>query len=63
MSSLMTWSVGLTLAQLLVWASYMPFTYLGRGNTITGMLDLTSNTVTQANITNTKHDMFCPGTR
>ena len=50
-------------AQLLVWSSYTPYTYLGHGNTITGMLDLTNNNVTEANITNTQHDMFCPGAR
>jgi len=54
-------SVGPHPAQLLVWASYMGSTYVGRGNTITGMLDLTNNTVTQANLTNTEHDMFCLG--
>ena len=41
----------------------MPYTWRGTGNTITGMLDLTDNSVSEANITNTQHDMFCPGTR
>ena len=49
--------------QLLVWSSYTGFTYEGHGNTITGMLNLTDDSVMEANITNTKHDMFCPGAR
>ena len=47
--------------QVLVWSSYKPNTFSGSGNTITGMLDLTDDSVTEANVSNTKHDMFCPG--
>lgn len=51
-------------SQLLMWASYSPITYnVGSGYTATALLDLTTNVATPANVTNTKHDMFCPGAR
>ena len=47
---------------MLMWASYSPITYnLGSGYTTTAVLNLTSMTATTANVSNSKHDMFCPG--
>ena len=48
---------------LLVWSSYNPSTFGGSNNaqTITATYDPASQLVTQALITNTKHDMFCEG--
>ena len=50
--------------QVLMWSSYSPITFNavgGYGNTYTAMLDLASGAVTEVNVANTQHDMFCPG--
>ena len=48
--------------KLLVWSSYKPNDYLGGGGlTQTAILDLATGVVTQRTVSNTGHDMFCPG--
>ncbi|WP_197060675.1 discoidin domain-containing protein [Arthrobacter sp. L77] len=49
--------------KLLTWSAYSPTTFGGsRGYTQTSILDLTTGEVSQSQISNTGHDMFCPGT-
>ncbi len=49
--------------KLLTWSAYSPITYGGsRGYTQTSILDLATGQVSQTQISNTGHDMFCPGT-
>ncbi|WP_426978405.1 discoidin domain-containing protein [Pseudarthrobacter sp. O4] len=49
--------------KLLTWSAYSPTAFGGnRGYTQTSILDLTTGKVTQAQVANTGHDMFCPGT-
>ena len=50
--------------QLLTWSSYTPYNFSGpHGYTLTATLDLTNPmaTVPIVNVSNTGHDMFCPG--
>ena len=48
---------------LLTWSSYAADMFTGGngGQTITAQFDPTTQTVSQRTITNTAHDMFCPG--
>ncbi|WP_264354766.1 discoidin domain-containing protein [Pseudarthrobacter sp. MM222] len=49
--------------RLLTWSAYSPTAFGGsRGYTQTSILDLTTGKVSQAQVANTGHDMFCPGT-
>src|SRR5262249_39794892 len=48
--------------KLLTWSSYDPYNYGGGGKTVTATLNLTNGTVSQRTVTETGHDMFCPGT-
>ncbi|WP_426978402.1 discoidin domain-containing protein [Pseudarthrobacter sp. O4] len=49
--------------KLLTWSAYSPTAHGGdRGYTQTSILDLATGKVTQAQVANTGHDMFCPGT-
>ncbi|MER6573177.1 discoidin domain-containing protein [Streptomyces sp. NPDC001093] len=48
--------------KLLTWSSFKPYDFVGgSGYTQTAIMDLTTGQVTQRTISNTKHDMFCPG--
>ena len=49
--------------RLLVWSSFAPGTFSGGsgGLTQTATYDPASGTVSQRTVTNTQHDMFCPG--
>lgn len=49
--------------KVLVWSSYAPGTYTGGsgGMTQTATYDPASGIVSQRTVTNTQHDMFCPG--
>lgn len=49
--------------RLLTWSAYSPTTFGGsRGYTQTSILDLTTGKVSKTQVSNTGHDMFCPGT-
>ncbi|MET4093097.1 galactose oxidase-like domain-containing protein, partial [Arthrobacter sp. UYCu712] len=49
--------------RMLTWSAYSPTSYVGtKGYTQTSILDLTTGKVTQKEVANTGHDMFCPGT-
>ena len=49
--------------KLLTWSAYSPTTFGGsNGFTQTSILDLTTGAVSQTQVANTGHDMFCPGT-
>ncbi|KAI4146407.1 MAG: hypothetical protein L6R39_003467 [Caloplaca ligustica] len=50
--------------KVLLWSSYKPTDFgggAGSGTTDTAIYDPTTNTVSQRIVTNTQHDMFCPG--
>ncbi len=49
--------------KVLCWSSYQASTFTGGngGLTVTASYDPASQTVTQRTVTNTNHDMFCPG--
>ncbi|KAL8898503.1 MAG: hypothetical protein Q9207_006668 [Kuettlingeria erythrocarpa] len=50
--------------KVLMWSSYKPLDFSGgggSGTTVTAFLDAASRTVSQRTVTNTQHDMFCPG--
>ncbi|MBT2594584.1 discoidin domain-containing protein [Arthrobacter sp. ISL-72] len=49
--------------RLLTWSAYAPTAFAGgTGYTQTSILDLSTGVVSQAQVANTGHDMFCPGT-
>jgi galactose oxidase len=48
--------------RLLTWSSFDPYTFGGSGLTQTATYDPATNAVTQRTVTETGHDMFCPGT-
>jgi galactose oxidase len=48
--------------KILTWASYDPFTFGSTGKTVTATYTPSAGTVTQRTVTETGHDMFCPGT-
>ncbi|MDQ0074856.1 discoidin domain-containing protein [Arthrobacter oryzae] len=49
--------------RLLTWSAYSPTSFGGsRGVTQTSILNLTTGAVSQTQVANTGHDMFCPGT-
>ncbi|MBN3498321.1 discoidin domain-containing protein [Arthrobacter pascens] len=49
--------------KLLTWSAYSPTTFGGsNGYTQTSILNLTTGAVSQTQVANTGHDMFCPGT-
>ena len=52
-----------TTGKVLTWSSYSPSTFQGGngGQTVTATYDPSSLTVTQRTVTETGHDMFCPG--
>ena len=52
-----------TAGKVLFWSSYTPSTFSGTTSnmTVTATYDPTSGTVSQRTVTNTQHDMFCPG--
>jgi galactose oxidase len=52
----------LSTGKLLTWSSFDPYNYGGGGKTYTATLNLTNGTVSQRTVTETGHDMFCPGT-
>jgi galactose oxidase len=47
--------------RVLTWSSYTPTAYGGSGRTYTATFDPATNVVTQRTVTETGHDMFCPG--
>ena len=49
--------------KILAWSSYAPDSYAQdkRGQTVTATYDPATGFVTQETVTNTHHDMFCPG--
>jgi galactose oxidase len=47
--------------KILTWSSYATNNYGGSGKTITATLDPATGVVTQRTVTETGHDMFCPG--
>ncbi|KAL3418568.1 galactose oxidase [Phlyctema vagabunda] len=50
--------------KVFTYAAYLPYTFGGKGNTISAVYDPTPNAavvVSAKNISNTGHDMFCPG--
>lgn len=48
--------------KILTWSSYLPDTYNGGGGrTVTATYDPATGVVTQRTVTETGHDMFCPG--
>lgn len=49
--------------KVLTWSSYAPGTFTGGpgGITLTATYDPSAGTVSQRTVTNTQHDMFCPG--
>lgn len=54
----------LTSGKILMWSSYKPTDFgggSGSGTTYTAIYDPAVGTVTQRIVTNTQHDMFCPG--
>ena len=56
-------STTLTLPQVMTWASYLPYTIVGSGDTYTATLNLATGVVSELTVSNTRHDMFCPGAR
>jgi len=52
----------LSTSKLLTWSSYDPYSFGGGGQTVTATLTPATGTVTQRTVTETGHDMFCPGT-
>jgi galactose oxidase len=48
--------------KLLTWSSYTTHASGGTGKTVTATLDLATGVVSQRTVTETGHDMFCPGT-
>jgi galactose oxidase len=49
--------------KMLVWSAYSPTVFGGStGVTQTALYDLATGTVSQETVSNTGHDMFCPGT-
>jgi galactose oxidase len=49
--------------RLLTWSAFEPFTFSGGGGrTVTATMNLVDGTVSQRTVTETGHDMFCPGT-
>src|SRR6476619_5526499 len=48
--------------KVMFWASYARFSYGGTGQTYTDMFDPVTQLVTETLISQTNHDMFCPGT-
>jgi galactose oxidase len=47
--------------KVLMWSSYAPDTFGGTGKTVTAILDPVTRAVSQRVVTETGHDMFCPG--
>lgn len=48
--------------RMLTWSAYSPTAFGGStGITLTSVLDLTTGSVSQTQVNNTGHDMFCPG--
>ena len=47
--------------KMLTWSSYLPDAFGGGGNTSTATYDPAPGLVSQQNVVNTGHDMFCPG--
>jgi galactose oxidase len=47
--------------KLLTWSSYMPKAYGGTGKTVTATYDPSAGTISGRTVSNTEHDMFCPG--
>src|SRR5439155_1563184 len=47
--------------KVLTWSSYAPDTFGGTGKTVTATYDIATGVVTQRTVTETGHDMFCPG--
>ena len=47
--------------RLLTWSANAPDSFGGRGQTQTAILDLTTGAVSARTVTETGHDMFCPG--
>ncbi|MBC6446997.1 discoidin domain-containing protein [Actinokineospora xionganensis] len=49
--------------KLLMWSAYLPDNFGGtHGYTQTAILDLTTGNISNRRVSNTEHDMFCPGT-
>lgn len=48
--------------KILMWSSHDRFTFGGGGRTYTAIFDPETGTSSEAIVTNTGHDMFCPGT-
>jgi galactose oxidase len=49
--------------KLLTWSAYQPDSFIGgTGRTQTAILDPATSSVSQRTVTETGHDMFCPGT-
>ncbi|HEU5473253.1 MAG TPA: discoidin domain-containing protein [Actinophytocola sp.] len=49
--------------RLLTWSAFEPYNFGGgSGKTVTATLDLATGAVSQRTVTETGHDMFCPGT-
>ena len=48
--------------KVLFWASNTRVSFGGGGHTYTSLFDPATNTATETDVTNTGHDMFCPGT-
>ncbi|KAF2418926.1 galactose oxidase [Tothia fuscella] len=46
---------------ILAWSSYDPAAFGGTGQTVTALYDPASASVSKELVTNTNHDMFCPG--
>jgi galactose oxidase len=47
--------------KVLTWSSYLPDNFGGTGKTVTAILDPATGAVTQRTVSETGHDMFCPG--
>ena len=47
--------------KMLTWSSYLPESFGGSGNTFTATYDPAAGSVSQHDVVNTGHDMFCPG--
>jgi YVTN family beta-propeller protein len=48
--------------KVVFWASNTRVSFGGGGHTFTSLFDPATNTATERDVTNTGHDMFCPGT-
>ena len=50
--------------KIMFWASYDGFTFAQNSNgwTQTALFDIATNTAAEVQVSNTGHDMFCPGT-